>query len=106
MKAMRRRIALPNHFVRNSPNALFRFAKAFGVRTRPRVALVVRRQDLPLITTAAIAAFGIRFCRRLVILAFGFFRVAQGSARAIKRLGFGQWYIDNRIDELEELTIG
>ena len=32
MKVMRRRIALPKHFVRNSSNALSRFATAFGVR--------------------------------------------------------------------------
>src|SRR5206468_8281876 len=38
-KAMRRRLALPKHFVRNSTRALFPFSRSFGVRTRPRVAL-------------------------------------------------------------------
>jgi hypothetical protein len=36
---MRRRTALPKHFVRNHPIRVFCFATAFGVRTRPRVAL-------------------------------------------------------------------
>src|SRR5436309_7751297 len=38
-KAMRRRLALPKHFVRNSTRALFPFLRTFGVRTRPRVTL-------------------------------------------------------------------
>src|SRR5437899_5495985 len=38
-KAMRRRLALPKHFVRNSTRALFPFSRSFGVLTRPRVAL-------------------------------------------------------------------
>src|SRR5439155_20258700 len=32
--------------------------------------------------------------------------MAQRSPRTIKLLGFGQRYIDNRIDEFEELAIG
>ena len=39
---MRRRLALPKHFVRNSTKAPFLFCEAFGVRTRPRVALTHR----------------------------------------------------------------
>ena len=39
MKAMRRRIAVQKHFVRNPPNVRALFCAAFGVRTRPRVAL-------------------------------------------------------------------
>jgi hypothetical protein len=39
MKAMRGRIALPMHFVRNYEDGYSVFAQAFGVRTRPRVAL-------------------------------------------------------------------
>jgi hypothetical protein len=38
MKAMRGRIALPKHFVRNSPRAPFLFREAFGVRVRPPIA--------------------------------------------------------------------
>ena len=38
MKATRRRIALPKHFVRNRPRR-GSFSRSFGVRTRPRVAL-------------------------------------------------------------------
>jgi hypothetical protein len=37
-KAMRRRIALPKHFVRIYRRRLLPFAQAFGVRARPRVA--------------------------------------------------------------------
>jgi hypothetical protein len=37
-KAMRRRIALPKHFVRNAPK-VYLFRAAFGVRARPRAAL-------------------------------------------------------------------
>ncbi len=37
---MRGRLALQKHFVRNARRRLFSFAKAFGVRTRFRVALV------------------------------------------------------------------
>ena len=36
---MRRRLALPKHFMRNLWEMHIVFAKAFGVRTRPRVAL-------------------------------------------------------------------
>src|SRR5438094_10313964 len=39
-KAMRGRLALQKHFVRNARRRLLFFAKAFGVRTRFRVALV------------------------------------------------------------------
>ena len=39
---MRRRLALPKHFVRNSSKTLFRFREALGVRTRPRVALALQ----------------------------------------------------------------
>jgi len=39
MKAMRRRIALLKHFMRNRLQAPIPFREAFGVRTRPRVAL-------------------------------------------------------------------
>ena len=41
MKAMRGRIALQKHFVRNAARCLFLFREAFGVRARPRAALVV-----------------------------------------------------------------
>ncbi len=43
MKAMRRRIALRKHFVQNLWQMRFRFAKALGVRTRPRVAFLLVR---------------------------------------------------------------
>jgi len=39
MKAMRRHIALPKHFVQNPREAPALFREAFGVRTRPRAAL-------------------------------------------------------------------
>ncbi len=45
-KAMRGRIALPKHFVQNSGNTLALFCAALGVRTRPRVALMLRRSAL------------------------------------------------------------
>ena len=38
-KAMRGRFALLRHFVRNAEERLLCFAKAFGVRARPRAAL-------------------------------------------------------------------
>jgi len=38
-KAMRGLIALPKHFVQNQLRRLFSFARALGVRMRPRVAL-------------------------------------------------------------------
>jgi len=38
IKAMRRRIALPERFAQNTSAAVFAFAEAFGVRTRPCVA--------------------------------------------------------------------
>jgi hypothetical protein len=41
MKAMRGRIALQKHFVRNAARCLFLFREAFGVRASPRAALVV-----------------------------------------------------------------
>ena len=37
MKAMRGRIALQRHFVRNTLESFCFFAQAFGVRTRPHV---------------------------------------------------------------------
>ena len=43
MKAMRRRIALQKHFVRNTLETPHLFRGAFGVRTRPRVAFALRR---------------------------------------------------------------
>ena len=39
MKAMRGRIAVQKHFVRNPLNVRALFCAVFGVRTRPRVAL-------------------------------------------------------------------
>ncbi|PYI97712.1 MAG: hypothetical protein DME98_07325 [Verrucomicrobia bacterium] len=41
MKAMRIRIALQKHFVRNSEGRVCRFAEVLGVRTRPRVAFTL-----------------------------------------------------------------
>src|SRR5437899_5020885 len=41
-KAMRGRIALQKHFVQNSGNTVALFCAALRVRTRPRVALVLR----------------------------------------------------------------
>jgi len=38
---MRGRIALQKRFVRNAARCLFLFREAFGVRARPRAALVV-----------------------------------------------------------------
>jgi hypothetical protein len=41
MKAIQGRIALQKRFVRNAAGCLFLFREAFGVRARPRAALVV-----------------------------------------------------------------
>src|SRR6266487_1849179 len=54
---------------------------------------------------ALIAARGVGFRGHVVILAFGLLRVPQRGARTIERFCFGQRYVDDWLDEFEELRI-
>lgn len=58
-----------------------------------------------LAAASAIAALTVGFGAGVVILAFGFFGMPQRSAGAVERPRFFERNIDNRIDELEEVTI-
>src|SRR5215469_15764537 len=58
-----------------------------------------------LAAASAIAPLTVGFRAGVVILAFGFLGMPQRSTRAIERLRFFERNIDNRIDELEEVTI-
>jgi len=51
MKAMRGRIALPKHFVKNRRMSLLLFRGALGVRTRPRVPFLNARKPIGHLTS-------------------------------------------------------
>jgi predicted aspartyl protease len=74
IKAMRRRIALQSTSCEITRSGLFRFASAFGVRTRPRVALTRCRKSgliliCALLTVAPVSIFGAAESSRLPQLA-------------------------------------
>ena len=83
--------------------------KNFGTSTtqRERVLREFLREPIhpKSAATAAITAFVISFCSRVVILALAFFGMPQRSSRAIERFRLIEGNLDKWVDELETRAI-
>src|SRR5437899_5023873 len=64
-----------------------------------------RAGEMSSAATPAVAAFVVGFRGHIIFLTFGFFRMAQRSARAIEWLRLGWRHFDNRIDKFERILI-